>query len=69
VSSPAPVEAQRRRRRRDHAAAVRGRDHHFAALPNPLPGFYDRMGGERLLDERGQFNGAYAFRDVRTLIR
>jgi GNAT superfamily N-acetyltransferase len=41
----------------------------FAELSNPTLGFYDRMGGERLLDERGQFNGAYAWRDVRTLLR
>jgi ribosomal protein S18 acetylase RimI-like enzyme len=41
----------------------------FAELSNPTLGFYDRMGGERLLDERGQFNGAYSWRDVRRLIR
>ncbi len=41
----------------------------FAELSNPTLGFYDRMGGERLLDDRGQFGGAYAWRDVRTLIR
>ena len=40
----------------------------FAELSNPTLGFYDRMHGERLLDERGRFNGAYAWRDVRTLI-
>ncbi|HEY5544488.1 MAG TPA: GNAT family N-acetyltransferase [Gemmatimonadaceae bacterium] len=40
----------------------------FAELSNPTLGFYDRMGGERLLDDRGQFGGAYAWRDVRTLI-
>ena len=40
----------------------------FAELSNPTLGFYDRMGGERLLDERGQFGGAYVWRDVRTLI-
>jgi ribosomal protein S18 acetylase RimI-like enzyme len=41
----------------------------FAELSNPTLGFYDRLGGERLLDDRGQFGGAYAWRDVRTLIR
>lgn len=41
----------------------------FAERSNPTLGFYDRMGGERLLDERGQFNGAYAWRDVATLLR
>jgi len=41
----------------------------FAELSNPTLGFYDRMGGERLLNEKGQFDGAYGWRDVRTLIR
>jgi ribosomal protein S18 acetylase RimI-like enzyme len=41
----------------------------FAELSNPTLGFYDRMGGERLLDDRGRFQGAYGWRDVRTLIR
>jgi hypothetical protein len=40
----------------------------FAERSNPTIGFYDRMGGERLLDERGLFTGAYGWRDVRTLI-
>jgi len=40
----------------------------FGELSNPTLGFYDRMGGERLLDDRGQFTGAYGWRDVRTLI-
>jgi ribosomal protein S18 acetylase RimI-like enzyme len=39
----------------------------FAEASNPTIGFYDRMGGERLLDERGRFHGAYAWRDVRVL--
>lgn len=41
----------------------------FAELSNPTLGFYDRMGGERLLDDRGYFGGAYGWRDLRTLIR
>jgi GNAT superfamily N-acetyltransferase len=41
----------------------------FAELSNPTLGFYDHMGGERLLDERGQFGGAYAWRDATTLTR
>ncbi|MEO7522412.1 MAG: GNAT family N-acetyltransferase, partial [Gemmatimonas sp.] len=41
----------------------------FAELSNPTLGFYDHLGGERLLDERGRFHGAYAWRDVRTLMR
>jgi ribosomal protein S18 acetylase RimI-like enzyme len=40
----------------------------FAELSNPTLGFYDRMGGERLLDDRGQFGGAYGWRDVTTLM-
>jgi hypothetical protein len=40
----------------------------FAERSNPTIGFYDRMGGERLVDERGLFTGAYAWRDVRTLL-
>lgn len=39
----------------------------FAELTNPTLGFYDHMGGERLLDEHGQFDGAYGWRDVMTL--
>lgn len=40
----------------------------FAERSNPTVGFFDRMGGERLLDERGQFHGAFGWRDVRALI-
>jgi len=40
----------------------------FAELNNPTLGFYDRMGGERLLNDRGLFDGAYGWRDVTTLI-
>jgi ribosomal protein S18 acetylase RimI-like enzyme len=40
----------------------------IAERSNPTIGFYDRMGGERLLDERGQFTGAYGWRNVRTLL-
>jgi ribosomal protein S18 acetylase RimI-like enzyme len=40
----------------------------FAELSNPTLGFYDRMGGERLVDDRGQFGGAYGWRDVTTII-
>jgi hypothetical protein len=40
----------------------------FAELSNPTLGSYDRMGGERLLDERGRFSGAYAWRDLRRLV-
>ncbi len=40
----------------------------FAELSNPTLGFYDRMGGERLLDDRGQFGGGYGWRDVTALL-
>ena len=40
----------------------------FAELTNPTLGFCEHMGGERLLEDRGQFHGAYGWRDVRTLI-
>jgi len=40
----------------------------FAERSNPTIGFYDRLGGERLRDGRGQFHGAYAWRDARTLL-
>lgn len=40
----------------------------FAERSNPTLGFYDRMGGERLLDEHGRFSGAYAWRDVTKLL-
>ena len=41
----------------------------FAELSNPTLGFYDRVGGKQLLDDRGQFSGAYGWRDVRALTR
>jgi len=40
----------------------------FAERSNPTLGFYDRMGGERLLNDRGQFDGAYAWRDLTRLL-
>jgi GNAT superfamily N-acetyltransferase len=40
----------------------------FAERSNPTIGFYDRVGGERLLNDRGQFDGAYGWRDARTLL-
>ena len=39
----------------------------FSELSNPTLGFYDRMGGERLLDDRGLFDGGYAWRDLNAL--
>ena len=40
----------------------------FAELTNPTLGFYDHMGGERLLDDRGQFQGAYGWRNLHRLV-
>ena len=40
----------------------------FAELSNPTLGFYDRMGGEPLVDEHGQRTGAYAWRGVTRLL-
>lgn len=40
----------------------------FAERSNPTLGFYDRMGGERLVNDRGQFDGVYGWRDARKLI-
>ena len=39
----------------------------FVDLSNPTLGFYDRLGGERLLDDHGRFTGAYAWRDLSKL--
>jgi ribosomal protein S18 acetylase RimI-like enzyme len=41
----------------------------FAERSNPTIGFYDRLGGERLVDEHGQFHGAYGYRDMEKLSR
>lgn len=61
-----------RRMMRETARRFLDRDMHsfilFAERSNPTLGFYDRMGGERLHDDRGQFSGAYAWRDVRMLL-
>lgn len=40
----------------------------FAELSNPTLDFYDRMGGTRLLDDRGRFTGAYGWRDLSAFI-
>jgi ribosomal protein S18 acetylase RimI-like enzyme len=40
----------------------------FAELSNPTLGFYDRLGGERLLDEHGRFGGAYGWRHLGSLV-
>ncbi|MEO7458041.1 MAG: GNAT family N-acetyltransferase [Gemmatimonadaceae bacterium] len=40
----------------------------FSELSNPTVGFYDRLGGERLLDDRGQFDASFGWRDLRLLL-
>jgi ribosomal protein S18 acetylase RimI-like enzyme len=40
----------------------------FAERSNPTLGFYDRMGGERQVDDRGQFGGAFGWRDLTKLV-
>ena len=40
----------------------------FAEVTNPTVGFFDRMGGERLLDDHGRFAGAFGWRDVSALL-
>jgi ribosomal protein S18 acetylase RimI-like enzyme len=39
----------------------------FADAQNPSCGFYEALGAERLLDEKGHFHGAYGWRDLRRL--
>jgi len=41
----------------------------FADPGNPTLGFYDRMGGRRLFDDRGHFSGAYGWDDAQSLLR
>lgn len=40
----------------------------FAERSNPTLGFYDRMGGERLVDDRGRFGGGFGWRDLTKLV-
>lgn len=39
----------------------------FADPVNPAIKFYDRLGGERLLDKEGKFQGAYGWKDLQQL--
>jgi ribosomal protein S18 acetylase RimI-like enzyme len=39
----------------------------FAEPNNPSCRFYEVLGAERLLDDAGQFHGAYGWRDLRRL--
>ena len=40
----------------------------FSEPSNPTQRFFERMGGERLLDDRGQFGGTFGWRDVTRLL-
>ena len=39
----------------------------FGDAQNPTNGFYEAMGGERLLTAKGEFHGGYGWRDLRLL--
>jgi hypothetical protein len=41
----------------------------FADPHNPNILFYERLGGEKLLDEKGVFHGAYGWKDIRPLLK
>jgi ribosomal protein S18 acetylase RimI-like enzyme len=40
----------------------------FGEATNPSNGFYEAFGAERLYANGGEFNGAYGWRDLRTLV-
>jgi hypothetical protein len=40
----------------------------FGDATNPSNGFYEAFGAERLYGGGGEFNGAYGWRDLQTLI-
>lgn len=40
----------------------------FGEASNPSNGFYETFGAERILSERGEFHGAYGWRDLRVLV-
>lgn len=40
----------------------------FGAAENPSCAFHEKLGGEKLFDEKGIFHGAYCWRDVRRLV-
>ena len=39
----------------------------FGDARNPSNGFYEHLGAERLVSERGEFSGGYGWRDLRAL--
>ena len=41
----------------------------FADPHNPNIRFYERLSGEKLLDEKGVFHGAYGWKDIRPLLK
>jgi ribosomal protein S18 acetylase RimI-like enzyme len=41
----------------------------FADPNNPNIRFYERLGGQRLLDENGVFHGAYGWKDINPLLK
>ncbi len=41
----------------------------FADPQNPNIRFYEKLGGERLLNEKGEFHGAYGWMDIRPLLK
>jgi ribosomal protein S18 acetylase RimI-like enzyme len=41
----------------------------FADPQNSNVLFYDKLGGEKLLNEKGEFQGAYGWKDLRSLIK
>jgi len=40
----------------------------FGEATNPSNGFYESFGAERLYSEKGEFHGAYGWRDLRLLV-
>lgn len=40
----------------------------FGEATNPSNGFYEAFGAERLYGDMGEFNGAYGWRDLGTLV-
>ena len=40
----------------------------FGDARNPSNGFYERLGAERLIGPKGEFHGAYGWRDLRQLV-
>lgn len=40
----------------------------FADPGNPNILFYERLGGERLLNEKGEFQGAYGWKNIKSLL-